>query len=572
MRATQWLWTAVGGVVLGWGSWGCSPGMESIDARIARLTSETSAGTGTWQGPPRSPDRGTTREAIRLASNGRPATINPEAGGLKYTMADPSRDVSSRLAAYAHAAGTVGVDTGRELSIRDALRRAQQSSREFLTAQEQYILAAIALLVERHQWGPRLFNDTSVSLGGAGDDGHFTHAVDIVNTLRATQRLPSGGTLEARWVWAATEQLRETSTGRYTQSSRLVLSGEVPLLRGAGLAARESLIQAERDVVYAARDFERFRREFLVDIARDYVELQNTRSAIANQERQLRSLRDNAKRTAARVAAGRIEAFEQGIADNEVLGAEASLASQREQYILQLERFKIRLGLEPTDLIRITDETLDVPEPEIDLEGASRLALEYRLDLQNQRDRLDDARRDVAIARNALLPQLDVGASVTVPTDDDERVGGLSPSPDDLRYEASATLGLPLDRRAERLRHRATIIQLERATREYERAQDEAIVAVRSALRRVDLARFQLRLAEQQVEINRKRRRGQELRADTIDTQVLLDSENALLAAENQRDRAQANLRIAVLNYLLESDQLRVARDGTLERLPGMGG
>lgn len=550
---------------------GCGRGLESIDRSIEKMTAQGARATGAALPTARATERGVTRAEVRAARTTAPGTTNPAAGALTFEVAAPTRDVAGRLSEYAMAAGVISGEAGREIGIREALRISQQTAREFLSAQEQYILAAIALLVERHQWGPRLFNDTAVSLRGSGDDGDYAHAAGVVNTLRATQRLPSGGSLEARWVWAATEQLRETASGRYTQSSSLVLSGNVPLLRGSGAVARESLIQAERNLVYAARDFERFRRGFLVGIARDYVELQNTRSSIANQERQLLSLRDNAKRTAARVAAGRIEAFEQGIADNEVLGAEASLASQREQYILQLERFKIRLGLSPTEMIRVTDEALDVPEPQIDLDAAATLALDYRLDLQNQRDRLDDARREVSNTRNALLPQLDAAGSVTLPTDDDQRVGGLSLSPDDLRYEVSATLGLPLDRRVERLRHRSAIITLERATRDLSRAQDEAVVSVRSALRRVDLARFQLRLAEQQVEINRKRRRGQELRADTIGTQILLDSENALLVAENQRDRARANLRIAVLNYLLESDQLRVARDGTLERLPGMG-
>jgi outer membrane protein TolC len=500
----------------------------------------------------------------------RPETTNPPASALGFAPADEARDVAARLERHARDAGVVGLAEGRVLSLQEALRLAQRQSREFLSAQEQYLLAAISLLVERHLWGPRFFNDTSVIIGGNADDGNFEHALSVINTLRATQRLPAGGSIEARWVWQATEQLRETASGRYRQSSALVLSGEVPLLRGAGSVAREDLIQTERNLVYAAREFERFRRTFLVDIAQDYFELQNAKAVLVNQERQLQSLRDNARRTAARVAAGRLEAFEQGIAENEVLSAEASLASQRESYALQLERFKIRLGLDPSERIIITEDTLEVPEPEIVPEDAGRLALEYRLDLQNQRDRLDDAARGVANARNALLPDLNLAGSVTFPTDDDARVGSLALSPDDLRYEASLTLALPLDRRVEQLRLRASLISLERARREYEKARDDVVVAVRAALRRIELARFQLRLAEQAVEINRKRRRGQELRADTVTTQALVDSENALLAAENQRDRARTNLRIAVLNYLLESDQLRVARDGTLEMLPGM--
>ena len=49
-------------------------------------------------------------------------------------------------------------------------------------------------------------------------------------------------------------------------------------------------------------------------------------------------------------------------------------------------------------------------------------------------------------------------------------------------------------------------------------------------------------------------------------------AEDDLLAARNSRDQAKTDLRTAILNYLLQSDQLRVARDGTLQPLPGMEG
>jgi hypothetical protein len=86
----------------------------------------------------------------------------------------------------------------------------------------------------------------------------------------------------------------------------------------------------------------------------------------------------------------------------------------------------------------------------------------------------------------------------------------------------------------------------------------------------VPLARFQLDLAEQQVEINRRRLRAQKLQEDAVDPQQIVDTENDLLDAENARDRAKTRLRTAILGYLLETDQLRVTREGTLQVLPGM--
>lgn len=554
---------------------GCARDPFSVDRQINEMVRAGTARVRASDEPVARPpgEDPTVRPASSLERS--PATANPATTELTFRAAAPDRDVAARLADLANAQGVPehGVIRAagevRRLTLADALAQGQRTGREVLSAQEEYLLAAIDVLIARHRWGPRLFNDTTATVSGRGDDGDFQHALEVVNRLRATKRLPFGGSIEAQWVWNATEQLREQASGRYRQSSELALSAEVPLLRGAGAVAQEDLIQAERDLIYAARSFERFRREYLVRIANDYFELLNAKSTIANQERQLESLRQNAQRTAARVEAERLPAFQRGIAENEVLSAEASLAGQRESYILRLERFKIRLGLPVGLVIDPADDEIDLPEPDVSLEEASRLALDLRLDLQNQRDRLDDRRRGVANARNALLPELNLSGRVGIPTDPDAREGGLAVSPDDLDYALVATLSLPLDRREERLRLRSAIIGLQQSQRDVEQRRDEIVVSVRSALRNVELARFQLRLAERAVDINRQRLRSQELQADTVDTQQIVDTQNALLASENQRDRATTNLRTAVLNYLLESDQLRVRRDGSLEPLRG---
>lgn len=508
-----------------------------------------------------------------------PATANPTASELSFTPASEERDVAARLRALGAQSGLgaaegdaaiVAAEGARVLTLVDALRTAQQRAPEFLAAQEDYLLAVIRLLIERHQWSPRFFNDTTVALAGDGADGQFTPALNLINSLRATQRLPSGGSVEARWVWNASEQLRQSAGGEYVSSSSLVLSGNVPLLRGAGWVAREDLIQAERDLVYQARTFERVRRTLLVDIAQDYFGLLQTRASIANQARQLASLRQFAQATKARADAGRIEAFQTFITESRVQTAEQSLASLRERYILQLDRFQVRLGMDTTEPLDLSEDVLALGEPAIDLEDATRLALSYRLDLQNSKDRLEDRRRDVLSAQDNTRADLNLTGSLTVPTDPGNQNAVTDFQGGDSDYRVGATLSLPLDRRTERLNVTSAQIRLQRATRDHETLRDRIAVDVRSAVRNVELARFQLNLAEQQVEINRKRLRGQQLQQDTVSPQAIIDTENELLDAENRRDAARTSLRTAVLNYLLASDQLRVDREGLLAPLPGM--
>lgn len=517
-----------------------------------------------------------------------PSSVNPQADELSFTAAAEDRDVAARLRRLlgqvnvdrqllgdpermaAEMMASSEVEPVQTITLEQAWRISQRTGREYLTAQEDYLLSAISLLQERHLWGPRLFNDTTVQVSDRLDDGDTDPALNVINTLRATQRLPSGGELEARWLINATDYLRDQSTNDYRQSSELVLAGNIPLLRGAGSIAREDLIQAERDLVYQSRTFERFRRSYLVDIATDYFSLLQTRASIANQLRQLQSLRQFNTATQARVDAGRLQAFQTAITQNQVANAEVSLSELVEQYVLTLDRFKVRLGLPIDAPIDIASDLPVLKEPDADPDEAAKTALKLRLDLQNSADRLLDSRRGIDVAKDGLLPDLDISGEVGVPTDPNNNSAGLNLSADDTRYRVGATLSAPLDREQERLAVRAAQIRYERAQRDHSRLQDETVLSARRSARAVDRARFQLRIAEQQVDINRRRLRAQKLNEAEVQPQEIVDTENELLRAENARDAAQTALRTAILQYLLETDQLRVARDGTLQRLPGM--
>lgn len=504
----------------------------------------------------------------------RPATRNPAPEALAFDVAGELADVPARLDRNAAvAAAAIGYDQAAllTLDLEGALRQTQISAREYRSAEEDYVLAAIRLLIEQHRWDPLLFNETTMSASGQGDDGRFDTALRIINELRATQRLPYGGEVEARWITRATDNLRERVGSEYFQSSELAIDANLPLLRGAGMAARESLIQSERDLIYAARDFEEFRRDFLVSIAIDYFRLVQSLAQIQNQAAQLSSLLQFEREQQSKLDAGIVAAFAVADAQNRVFAARASLDQQRESYVVQLERFKIRLGVPVETPVRITGSAISLAAPEVDMNAAMQAALEYRLDLQTQRDRVVDARRDVLVARNQILPDLDLSAGASLPSDPDNENAGFSLDPDDARWDASVTFGLPLDRRTERLQLRQSTIALQQRQRTYDQFRDNLLLDVRRSARGIDLARRQLELAELRVLLNERRLHEQkDLRPDEIPTRTRLETEADLLDARNARDQAATDLRVAILNFLLNSGQLRVAGEGTIAVLPGL--
>jgi outer membrane protein TolC len=256
--------------------------------------------------------------------------------------------------------------------------------------------------------------------------------------------------------------------------------------------------------------------------------------------------------------------------ENQFLETTSALDNLRDQYITQLDRFKINLGIPIERHIDVVPLAFDLSEPEISLQEATARALALRLDLQTERDRLDDERRNLVIAKNELLPDLDLDANLTIPTDPDEDVGGVGFDPDELDYSVGITFGLPLDRRQERLRLRQSVIRLERAIRDLNEAEDNVILDARSTRRFIERARANLRLAERRVVITEQRREAQLAQLDQFTTQERLDTENDLIDAKSDRDNAETDLRIAILNYMLATGQMRVDRDGQLEPIPGM--
>lgn len=545
---------------------GCAGNLRDVDARVDRLLAQR---TGRMDGGAIPPERTWDRPDLpprREVSEREPGTVNPPAEELRFVPADENRDYAARLRDFQQNRAPEVL----ELDLAGLWRQAQKTGREYLSAEEDYILSAIRLLIERHLWSPRLFANTSVGFDQTQVDGNVSSVLSVMNQAGVRQRLPYGGEAEARWVWNATENLRSSATEQYRQSSAIVLDASIPLLRGAGLVAQESRIQAERDLVYAARNFEDFRRQYLVSLARDYFSILQQFDNVTSTERQLESLRAIRDRQKALYEAGRVAEFQVNLAENDVLSAESSLANANESLTLALDRLRVRLGLPTTMRVLLTSFDLKVRSPEVTLDEAVAAALAYRLDLQNRRDQLDDSKRAVLNATNQLLPDLNLTGSVELPTDAGAREGGAVYELDDARYRAAMTMEWPLDRENERLALRQATIGLERSRRDFDKFRDDLVIDVRQRVRDIERAELNLQLAEKRVEINLRRKEEQDIKIDQVDAQSLVDTANALRDSERARDQARADLRNSVLDYLLATATLRVNPDGTFRMLPGM--
>lgn len=553
---------------------GCSQGLSGIDRKASKIIADRTEALG---GNAIAPDfdhlDSTRAESDRIRHDSRntdpsPATRNPAASDLRIERANVQGEVDALLQRY----GDAGPDIER-FTLQQTLKYAVEHSREYKTAKEELLLAALRLMLQRHQFGPRFFDDITSSFSGDPEGGDYEIAARLINEFRVTQRLTSGGDLSIRALVDATEQLRRRvgDPNTESQSASIILSASIPLLRGAGDVAQESLISAERNMVYATRTFERFRQQFLFSVATDYFDIVRNLAQIENAKRVLASRQKLYDETEALYKTGRKPQFELSETRSRVLSSENSLAGQRDRYTVQLERFRIRLGLPPDNPYLIDPvSSFNLPVPALDMNESVRRGLLYRLDLQTTRDRLDDSRRSVANARNDLLPDLNFSASATIPGESGLKRSGLQLDGQNIDYSASITFGLPLDRETERINLRQATIDLEQANRDLRESEDNVELSIRSSMRDIQLALFTLQIQNESIRIIERRLYGLSLQRDRVSARTFIDAQDELSSALDARDAAIRDLRVAIMSYLIETGQFRVDVNGQFIAPEGM--
>jgi outer membrane protein TolC len=520
--------------------------------RRPRKSGETSAAV-----PSESGAQATGQDpALALGVRMQPSGVQPAA------ISQPSESIFSE-----EERGQVSV-----LGLREALAYAMHHAREVQDAKEALYIAALDLTLERHLWTPQLVTSVQTEFADFGQVSDFDRAMSAVSNVAATQKLPYGGEVTARVINNLMRDLGVHTTSG--ESGNVILEANIPLFRGAGKVAYESRYAAERELIYAVRTYERFRRSFLVDTSAAYFNLQQLKMAIANTHRSYQSRRNDWEKAdfISRMGQSK-DVFEAPRAQNIFRQAEAQLVSAKEQYAFALDRFKISIGMPVDALLDVLDQDADEDAkilddllPDVDVATAVEVAVRYRLDLLNAADQVDDARRGVVVAKNRILPDLDASGSATLDTDP-AHLSSTSYNTDRTTWRGGVELRLD-DRKKERNAYRASLIGMRKAERGYNRTADTVRAEVRSAIRRIaqqeNLRTIQaLSVDENQLRLDAARAQydlGKTTNRDVV------DAENDLLVARNDVARAIAAYRNAILEFRRDTETLRVTDDGRWER------
>lgn len=456
----------------------------------------------------------------------------------------------------------------RVYRLSDALNYAFRHGRDIQGAKEDLYLAALDLSLERHLWTPQFVAALSAEVSDAGRAGNFDRALTAVSDVAVSQRLPFGGEVTARGVGTLMRDLQEhVTTG---ESGQVILEANLPLLRGAGRVALETRYIAERELIYAVRTYEHFRRAFAVRVAADYFDLQQRRAEINNAYKSYQTRREDWEKADFVNRMGRSRTvFDATRARSSFRSAETALVSAKERFAFALDQFKITIGMPVEELIDVVDqeddqetEAFDRISTTVEESKAIAAALKYRLDLLNVADAVDDSQRGVKVAKNRILPDLDVTASYTFDSDPDH-LSATRFEDDRSSWRGAAELRID-DRKRERNAYRASLIGYRRSQRDYEQFSDTVRLEVRRALRRVVQQRDILNIQALNVAENKLRLDAAKAQYDLgkIENRDVVEADTDLLTARNLYAVAVAGYRNALLEYRRDTGTLRINDEG----------
>lgn len=470
------------------------------------------------------------------------------------------------------------------VSLNEALDIAFRHSRDYQTQKERLYLEALALTFDRYRYTP------TFSFSGGADynwDNQDQFVADMqsltgMTEVSSNETIDGGTSLGARYLLKGGGAIALNLTNNFTRflsgdvstlsTGALIGSFTQPLLRDFGTAIEtEALMQAERDLLYELRNFTRFRKTLAVRIASDYYSVLLLRETARNNHAGLLANNLSLEREQAFQQEGLRTLLQVGRLEQSALQQDLRWTSSITRYKRSLDNFKLLIGLNAEDNIILDDNEMTLitetgmESPELSLDQAIELAIQTRLDLYTDLDRVQDSARRIRVAANALNPALDLNLSVSVPDGPNGDWGELDF--ENAVYSSGLSFDLPLDTKADRNSYRRALIDYEAATRNYLLSVDQIKLDVMDAWRRMNEASKSYDINVTSVQINERRVEEAELRAELGlgDIQDTVDSQNDLTAARTELVSSIVDHNIAKLEFWRDVGLLYVNDNGQWE-------
>ena len=492
--------------------------------------------------------------------------------GIKanYTISDSNDPASPNDVEIAEM-----IPESRVINLQQAVEIATKFNREYQYQKESLYTSALNLTDIRHDYAYQWLGTIDATYTNKGEDasgvieeGKLDSQLKVSKDHLLADGIQVSTNLALNWIRYLTGD-PHTSLG-----SVLSATVAVPLLgAGAGREERERLTQAERDVLYDIRTFNRYRKTFVVGIISNYYGVLQARDRVDITEASYKRLIDTTNQYKMEVDVGQRAPSEADEAMQNLLTAENNLVKAQQSYEQALDVFKIRLSL-PTDANIVLDqnelkalEEIGISQPEYTEADAMEMALARRLDLANTKDELDDASRQLALAADGLGIQLNLtGGAENIESPSGSDFSRLLFHQGD--YSVGLGADLPFDRKRKRNNYMNKLISFQRRQRGYDNESENVKLDVRQAYRNLAETAESYRIQKKGLELAERRVEEQKLRL-LYGRGVIRDlmiTNDALVQAQNDLTDALVKHTTAKMSFFRDVGILQVKPDGMWEQ------
>lgn len=449
------------------------------------------------------------------------------------------------------------------LTLPQAVALATAQNRLYQDQRDALYTTGLNLRLTRHQFERRFFGIGGLRYAGNSDDELLSAEATVGMNHLLADGTEVGIALTGAWVDVLSGDLQGGL------ASILGVAIRKPLLRGSKREiVLEGLTQAERDVLYQVRFFNRYRKAFAVTVITEYYRTLQLLDIAENAQKNIDFLQKLLQHSKLLYDNGQLSQVERDRINQEFLQAQDAALLAGKGYAQGLDLFKRTLAVDPTLLFQLDAQELedlkqsDLTLPTLPDDAVLDASLARRLDLVNEADRILDANRKIAVAEDRLRAELNIVGAAGGASRDVGNARTLDP------YGREARLGLefdlPFDRVAEENDYRAALLLRNQQQRRYEDVQDQIKLEVRQAYRKLEQAEERFKIQSQQLTLALERRRVAELllKYGRASTRRILEAQSDLVSARNDRTDALVNFAVATLDFYRDTGELQVKPDG----------
>ena len=416
------------------------------------------------------------------------------------------------------------------ISLEQAIKIALEHNRSLRNAALDVTSSDLSLQTTESEFDVKITPQGSTRYSSA-DDGYWQAGATV------SKKLSSGPTLSVTPLYGE-------SGG--SGNSEVDVALTIPLLQGAGSAyaldglyssiyanKREKLsfVQQQTDTV-------------LRTVAAVYGCIQ-TQQQITFLEKQLADLNRHLSLARIKEKSGIIDAMDLYRAEIRIQNVEEELTSTREELANNADEVKDLLAVSQRQPIIVTAPVAYSPV-EIDLQEAQQVAVANRIELVLSAMQVRETERRVAVAKNRLLPELDLRLGYNNYREDDY----------DTLSEERWTVGLSSDtdlfRTTERNDYAQSKIELQQVQLDQQGEEERIIQDVRFQLNSLEKLQERIRIREEQT-----RQALGKLRLAESKFRHSLANNFDLLEAQTEMQQARTDHMVETINYIIGTYRLR---------------